>query len=119
MKNARLYILLLTLTLSTLFLFVPKSGKVGFVLNDDIKLQWDTWVWLFTDKLAVVGICWVLYMIEPRFKLSAAVFMTLQILDAVFWVLAYSDPLKPLSFNVLKLLIFLWAIVKDYGRSQV
>lgn len=116
MFSVRLYILLLTLALSTVFLFVPASGEVGFVLNDKVKLQADTYVWLLCDKIVVVGIVYVLYLVEPRYRQSLAVFLAIQIVDTVCWILNYSDPFKPLTFNILKIVIFLYSIINERAR---
>ncbi len=113
MIAARLYILLLTLAISTIFLFMPVGGEVGFLLNDKVKLQIDTYVWLLCDKIVVVGIVYVLYLVEPRYRQSMAVFLAIQIVDTVCWILNYSDPFKPLTFNILKIVIFLVAIINE------
>lgn len=113
MRSARLYILLLTLAVSTFFLFVPASGEVGFLMNDKIKLQTDTYVWLLCDKIVVIGIVWVLYLVEPIHRTALAVFLAIQIVDTICWVLNYSDPFKPLTFNILKIVIFSVAIINE------
>ena len=99
--------------MSTLFLFVPTSGYVGFPLNDKIKLQYDTYVWLLCDKLVVVGIVWVLYLVEPVYRQALSVFLAIQIIDTFCWILNYSDPFKPLTFNILKIVIFSVAIINE------
>lgn len=120
MIGIRLYILLLTLAISTIFLFVPASGEVGFILNDEVKLQIDTYVWLLCDKIVVVGIVYVLYLVEPRYRQSLAVFLAIQIVDTVCWILNYIDPFQPVTFNILKIVIFLYAIANEkrapYGK---
>ena len=86
---------------------------MGFILNDKIKLQFDTYVWLLCDKLVVIGIVWVLYLVEPVYRRAMAVFLAIQIIDTFCWVLNYSDPFKPLTFNVLKIVIFSVAILNE------
>lgn len=82
-------------------------------MNDKIKLQTDTYVWLLCDKIVVVGIVYVLYLVEPRYRQALTVFLAIQIVDTVCWVLNYSDPFKPLTFNILKIAIFLVAIINE------
>lgn len=92
---------------------MPASGEVGFLLNDEMKLHYDAYVWLLGDKLVVVGIVYVLYLVEPRYRQALAVFLAIQIVDTVCWILNYSDPFKPLTFNILKIAIFLVAIINE------
>lgn len=92
---------------------MPASGEVGFILNDEVKLQIDTYVWLLCDKIVVVGIVYVLYLVEPRYRQSLAVFLAIQIVDTVCWILNYIDPFQPVTFNILKIVIFLYAISNE------
>jgi hypothetical protein len=95
---------------------MPASGEVGFLLNDEITLHYDAYAWLLGDKLVVVGIVYVLYLVEPRYRQSMAVFLAIQIVDTICWILNYSDPFKPLTFNILKIVIFLYSILNERAR---
>lgn len=110
----RLFILLLTLSLSTFFLFVSSEVKVGFLLSD-VVLSLDTFVWMLCEHLVIVGLALVVYLQEQRYKKAVVVFLGLQLIDTFGWLLAYDDILKdlPFTFNELKIVIFFVAIVNE------
>lgn len=110
----RLFIILFTLSCSTFFLFVPTEGEIGFLLSD-IKLAPDTYVWMLCEHLVIVGLAVVIVLQERTYFKSAFVFLGLQMIDTIGWIIAYDDPLKdlPFTFNEVKIVIFFLAIVNE------
>lgn len=117
----RLFILLLTLSLSCAWIVLPnkftdeKEGenhKIGFVL-DPIRIRVDTYVWMLCEHLVIVGQALVIFRQEKIFLRAMAVYLGLQLVDTIGWVLAYDDPLKglPMTFNETKIFIFLAVIL--------
>lgn len=115
----RLFILLLTLSLSVVFLFFSKTKRIGFPFSDVI-LSLDTWVWMFSEHLVIVGLSVVLFLQERVYRKAIAVFLGLQLVDTIGWLLFYDDPLKdwPFTFNEVKIVIFLLAIVNDLWKTR-
>jgi hypothetical protein len=117
----RLFILLLTLSLSCAWVVLPdkytdkeegENHKIGFVL-DPIRIRVDTYVWMLCEHLVIVGQAFVIFRQERVFLRAMAVYLGLQAVDTIGWVLAYDDPLKglPFTFNVAKIFIFLAVII--------
>lgn len=110
----RLFIILFTLSCSTFFLFVSKEGEIGFLFSD-IVLKPDTYVWMLCEHLVIVGLAVVIFLQEREYKKPMAVFLGLQVIDTISWLLFYDDPLKdwPFTFNQLKIGIFLLVVVNE------
>lgn len=110
----RLFILLLTLSLSVVFLFFSKTKRIGFAFSE-VELTLDTWVWMLSEHLVIVGLSVVLFLQERVYRKAIAVFLGLQGIDTIGWILFYEDPLKgwPVSFNQLKILVFSLGIINE------
>lgn len=117
----RLFLLLFVLSLSTFFMFThyffdvdDSDGKVdtiGFWLNP-IRIRADTYIWMLCEHLVIVGLAVVAVLQEGRYKKAVMVFVFLQGIDTVGWLLAYDDLLKdlPFTFNEVKIVIFIFTI---------
>lgn len=125
----RLFILLLTLSLSTCWMFAHYFWDVvdetddgiennvdtfGFAFNE-IRIRVDTWIWMLGEHLVIVGLAVVIFLQEREYVKPMAVFVGLQVIDTIGWLLFYDDPLKdwPFSFNQLKIGIFLLAVLNE------
>lgn len=125
----RLFIVLLTLSLSTFWLFahyfwdvvdevddgiVNYVDTVGFAFNE-IRIRVDTWIWMLCEHLVIVGLSVVLFLQERVYRKAMAVFLGLQLIDTIGWLLFYDDPLKdwPFTFNELKIGIFLLVVINE------
>lgn len=135
----RMGLLLLTLTLSTVFLFIPDTGPDRFkkyihegkeiiidtsLLPEDsekrfffpfsnVKLFLDTYVFLlFVHVIEVVlAICIVLQ--EKEYRTSTKVYLTIVCSDTLFYLTSYGEPLRDynLTWNVIKIGGFIISIV--------
>lgn len=112
---AKIWTLLLILTVSTLFIHVPHKGEIGFILNPDVKLSYNQYFWFLCEHLIMVALAAIILDEAQTHKRLLAVFLLLQIASFIGFILSYDDPLKEyvVTFNILKLAIFLLAIVID------
>lgn len=115
---ARLLLLWLSLFLSLAFLFFPHTGEIGFMFSDMI-LSKKQWAYDFFEHLILVVIGAVILSYETRYKLSAFVFLCIQIADTVDYTLTYGDPWTdgPVTFNTLKCAVFGASIAFDIGKT--
>jgi hypothetical protein len=93
---------------------IPNETPVGFLFNE-IEIRADTYVWMLFEHLVIVGLSVVLFLQERKYVRAVAVFLGLQVIDTIGWILFYEDPLKdwPFSFNQLKIGIFLLAVINE------
>lgn len=112
---AKIWTLLLILAISTFFIHVPDVGEIGFILNPEIKLSYNQYVWMLCEHLIMIALSAIIVDESVDHKNLLKVFLWIQIVDLLAFVLAYTDPLKEyvVTFNILKLSIFLVAIVID------
>lgn len=112
---AKIWTILLILTISTLFIHVPHRGQIGFLLNPEIHLSYNQYFWVLCEHLIMVAFAWMLLDEAQTQKPLLRVFLWIQIVDVIGFILSYTDPLKEyvVTFNILKLAIFLLAIVID------
>lgn len=122
MRNV--WILLLTLTISTLFIHVPHTGEIGFLFNSKVKLSYNQYIWILCQHLNVVAYAAVIWdesrhwrPAELRATLSRiySAYLWIVIADALMMVLTYDDPLKGyrITWNIIKTVIFIVVIVYE------
>lgn len=116
--------MLLTLTISTLFIHVPHTGEIGFLFNSKVKLSYNQYIWLLCQHLNVVAYAAVIWdesrhwrPTELRATLSRiySAYLWIVIADALMMVLTYDDPLKGyrITWNIIKTVIFIVVIVYE------
>lgn len=112
---AKIWTFLLLLTVSTLFIHVPNKGEIHFILNKSVTLSYNQFVWMSVTYLSPIAFTAIILDETKDNKKLVRVFLFLNIADFLGFILAYDDPLKNyvLTFNILKLVIFLAAIVID------
>jgi hypothetical protein len=112
---AKIWTFLLLLVVSTLFIHVPHRGEIGFILNDNVKLSYNQFVWMSTTYLFPIAFIAIILDETNEKKNLVRVFLFLTIADFVGFLLSYDDPLKDyvITFNILKLVIFILAIALD------
>lgn len=117
----RLYLLLLTLSLSTFFLFVPDTGPdrykmyqcpeckkmvevdtyllpqdseliAFFPLNPGRKLFSDTYVFLLFVNVVVVLLAVVILIGETEYVNAMRIYLIIACVDLLFYLLSYGDP---------------------------
>lgn len=129
MRNV--WILLLTLTISTLFIHVPHVGELGFVFNHKVKLSYNQYVWWICQHIqifALAGIIWDesrrwhLRTEQQRIMLSNIYsgYFSVVGTDILMHVLSYDDPLKGyrITWNIIKTLIFIAIIVYEWQKNR-
>jgi hypothetical protein len=109
---AKIWILLLTLTISTLFIHVPHKGEIGFLFNSDVVVSYNQYVWLICQHLIFITLSAIIWSETKSYKRIVSAYVWLQVADAVMFVLAYDDPLKDslITWNIIKLVIFVIVI---------
>ncbi len=115
----RVLLLFITLAFSIVFLFYRPEGDIGFLFSD-VKLHADTWVYFLFEHLILVILAYVIYDIEPRYRVSATVFLFIQIADTVDYCLTYGEPWAENlpSWNILKVVIFGLAIAVEFQKHR-
>ena len=129
MRNV--WMLLLTLTVSTFFIHVSHTGQIGFLFNDSVHLSYNQYTWWICQHLQVAilaGICWDesqrwhLRSRERRVMISNIYkgYFIVILLDVFISVLFYDDPLKDyrVTWNILKTVIFIGIIVWQLKRRS-
>jgi hypothetical protein len=124
MRNV--WILLLTLTISTLFIHVPHKGAIGFVFNPDVTLSYNQYVWLLCQHLQMISLAaviwdesrnWVFRTVEMRAMLTRiySAYMWILVADGLMWILAYDDPLKGyrITWNIVKTIAFIGFVIYE------
>jgi hypothetical protein len=106
--------LLLTLTISTLFIHVPDKGQIGFIFNSGVKLSYNQYFWMFCEHLIMVILALIIWD-ESTYRRITQAYLLITIADTVLWVLWYTDPLGNyiLTWNILKTVLFVGAIVYE------
>lgn len=129
MRNV--WILLLTLTISTLFIHVPHVGEIGFLFNDKVVLSYNQYVWWICQHLQIVALAgviwdesrrWYLRSDEKRAMLTRIYkgYLLVVSADIFMLMLTYDDPLKRyrITWNILKTVIFIGVIVYELKRRE-
>jgi hypothetical protein len=107
----KLYLILLTLSFSTVFTLMPETGPHDFFLFSDQKLTFQMWLYFLFERLIVVILAGVILLEATEYRDSLTVFMWIEVMDTVFYLLFYDDPFTGLvPWNVIKLGIFIIAI---------
>lgn len=104
----KLGMLLLTLTISTLFIYVPNTGSIGFILNPEVKLTYNQYFWAMGEHLVLITLSLIIWDDAQEYKDLILLFVYIQVLDLVGFVLAYDDPLRDyiITWNILKTVAF-------------
>lgn len=112
--------LLLTLTIGTLYLYVPHKGEIGFILNPEVKLSYNQYFWMLCEHLIMIIFALIIWDESSDYKNLLLLFVWIQILDTLGFLLSYSDPLKNyiINFNWIKLFIFSLAIGIETWRHK-
>lgn len=107
----KLYLILLTLAFSTIFLLTPITEPIDFFPFSDQMLTFEMWLYFLFERLSVVILALVILLDSTEFKNSLTVFLWIEIMDTVFYLLFYDDPfMLVLPWNSVKLGIFIFSI---------
>ena len=116
-----LLLLLSTLVLSTVFLLTKNGDYKNFYpyfpFNRDIVLTRDTYFYFLFEHLILVLMSLFMYFESTRYHVAMKVFVMIQVVDTLDYVLTYSNTWYiggfPLSWDILKVTIFALAIVNE------
>lgn len=116
----KIWMLLLTLTVSTFFIHVPHEGQIGFILNPEIKLSYNQYFWMICQHLITLTLAAIIWDESTEYKVIVGWYVVLEIADLVLWVLSYTDPLRSyrITWNILKTVIFIGIIVWQLKRRR-
>jgi hypothetical protein len=107
----KLYLILLTLAFSTIFLLTPITEPIDFFPFSDQMLTFEMWLYFLFERLIVVILALVILLDSTQFKNTLTVFLWIEIMDTVFYLLFYDDPfMLVLPWNSVKLGIFIFSI---------
>jgi hypothetical protein len=107
----KLYLILLTLAFSTIFLLTPITEPIDFFPFSDQMLTFEMWLYFLFERLIVVILALVILLDSTEFKNTLTVFLWIEIMDTVFYLLFYDDPfMLVLPWNSVKLGIFIFSI---------
>jgi hypothetical protein len=107
----KLYLILLTLAFSTIFLLTPITDPIDFFPFSDQMLTFEMWLYFLFERLIVVILALVILLDSTEFKNTLTVFLWIEIMDTVFYLLFYDDPfMLVLPWNSVKLGIFIFSI---------
>lgn len=104
----KVVMLLLTLAISTFFIHVPSVGSVGFILNHEVRLNYNQYFWAIGEHLGWIIMSLLIWDYTDEYKDLCLLFVFIQLMDALAFILAYDDPLKDymITWNIAKTLIF-------------
>lgn len=117
MRN--LILMLSTLVFSVLFLFYRPQGEIGFPFSDTV-ITIQTWLYFLFEHLILVILAIVIFDLSEKYKLAAFTFIVIQLIDTVDYCLTYGEPWfnSVVTWNTLKIGLFMTAIVYEYGRRS-
>lgn len=124
MRNV--WILLLTLTISTLFIHVPDTGEIGFLFNKEVVLSYNQYVWWICERLQIGALALIIWDISRNQQVPPYVsriykgYFLIVVSDIVMHALAYDDPLKHyrITWNIIKTVIFIGVIVYERWNQK-
>lgn len=112
--------LLTTLAFSVVFIFFNLDGKMGFLFSDMI-VSTETWFYFLFEHLIVVLLSIVILDLEHEFKMSAGVFVWIQVIDTVDYCLTYGESWSDYmpSFNIMKVTVFGIVMLIDWYKWKI
>lgn len=123
MRNV--WILLLTLTISTLFIHVPDTGEIGFLFNKEVVLSYNQYVWWICERLQIGALALIIWdvsrrNVDPHVSRIYRGYLLVVVADIVMHALSYDDPLKQyrITWNIIKTVIFFLVIVYERWNQK-
>lgn len=113
-------LLLLSLSFSTVFIFTPDTEPKDYFLFSDQKLTLETHLFFLFEHLILVILAIALWIDATKYRTALFVYIVIQSLDTLIYLLAYGNfrfEDIPISWNFIKIMIFVLAIV--YERKQL
>jgi hypothetical protein len=109
----KIWTFLLILTVSTFWIHVPHKGEIGFILNPDVKLSYNQYIWMTCTYLVPIILASIILDEAQSERRLTRIFLFLLVADYIGFVISYDDPFKDywITFNIAKVLIFGVAIL--------
>lgn len=117
----RLLLLLLTLSLSTVVVFIPDTEPKDYFIFSDQKLTLATHLFFLFEHLILVVLSIALYVNCTEYKKAFFMYLVIQSLDTMIYLLAYGNfgfTHIPITWNWIKVFVFGWVIVNSYERDK-
>lgn len=143
----RLLLLLLSLSFSTVFTFIPDvelkrykpythEGKVimidtwalpeddgfyDYFLFSDQKLSLETHLFFLFEHFILVALAIAIYLGSTEFRTALFIYIVIQSVDTLIYILAYGSfrfADIPINWNFMKVTIFGLAMVIEYGKHR-
>jgi hypothetical protein len=117
----RLLLLLLTLSLSTVFIFTPDTEPKDYFLFSDQKLTLETHLFFLFEHLILVILGVVIYIGSTKYKPALFVYIVIQSVDTLIYLLAYGNfrfADIPITWNFIKVFVFSLAIVNEVWKTK-
>lgn len=118
---ARLLLLLLTLSLSTVVVFIPDTEPKDYFIFSDQKLTLATHLFFLFEHLILVILAVALYVNSTEYKNAFFIYIIIQSLDTLIYLLAYGNfgfTDIPITWNWIKVLVFGIVIVTNNGQDK-
>lgn len=116
----KLLLLLLTLSLSTVFIFTPDTEPKDYFLFSDQKLTLETHLFFLFEHLILVILAIAIYIDSTKYKNAVFVYIVIQILDTLIYLLAYGNLSFadiPITWNFIKVSVFFLAILAEVWKK--
>jgi hypothetical protein len=112
-------LLLSSLIFSVLFLLFPDDKTVGYPFSDMVVTQ-EFYAYYLFEHLVLVVLALVIWELEPKYKALSLLFVIIQVVDTVDYILFYGDRWFNLvvTWNQIKVVIFGLAIVAQWINSK-
>jgi hypothetical protein len=115
----KVWVLLLTLSISTLFTHVPSVGAIGFPFNEKYTLNYHQYFYFLGEHLVIISMALIILDEAKEYRRALVVFVYLLLADFLTFILWYRDPLSEyiLTFNILKVVIFGIAVFYEIKKD--
>lgn len=117
----RLLLLLLTLSLSTVVVFIPDTEPKDYFIFSDQKLTLATHLFFLFEHLILVILAVALYVNSTEYKNAFFIYIIIQSLDTLIYLLAYGNfgfTHIPITWNFIKVFVFCIVIVNGNGKDR-
>ena len=115
------YMLLLTLTVSTLWIHVPDRGIHTFPFNPNVTLSHNQYFWFICQNLIFITLASIIWDETTEYKNIALIYLIIIIADLVTFMLWYDDPLKHfiINWNIIKTVVFMSVIFYEVWKRKI
>lgn len=119
----RLFLILITLLFSVLFMLYNPQGQIGFLFSAMV-LTPEIWFYYLFEHLIVLILAVVMLSMATEYRYAFKIFVIIHVIDTVDYCLTYGEPwpFLPVPWNVVKVFIFSsivgYEFYKKYGNPS-